>query len=200
MCVDEWRRGLSVTNRKVKFCLLFSVWILSFVRTDVHVCGLDGSKQLGDVFSMLIVACYIFLHTWKGLFAKAIICGCSWHCCWWVNKSWCFWNLHENNIKRFLALFWASLKEFLLTVWWDVKLFIKYSSLILFLSHFLLRYWQDSQIRIQKIYSRKKLTTKWVKPVFLCPRRRRIWIQILVQIAAARRIYQKGPFYLSLKQ
>lgn len=60
VCVDEWRRGLSVTNRKVKFCLLFSVWILSFVRTDVHVCGLDASKQLGDVFSMLIVACYIF--------------------------------------------------------------------------------------------------------------------------------------------
>lgn len=26
----------------------------------MRVCGLDGSKQLGDVFSMLIVACYIF--------------------------------------------------------------------------------------------------------------------------------------------
>lgn len=46
---------MSYSNRKVKFCLLISAWILSFVRTDVHVCGLDGFKWLGDEFSSLIV-------------------------------------------------------------------------------------------------------------------------------------------------
>lgn len=53
VCVDGWRRNDS--NRKVKFCLLFSAWILSFVRTDVHICALDGFNELGDVFFSLIV-------------------------------------------------------------------------------------------------------------------------------------------------
>ncbi|NWU22696.1 TRDMT methyltransferase, partial [Dyaphorophyia castanea] len=29
VCVGEWRKGLSDTNRKVKFCLIFSAWILN---------------------------------------------------------------------------------------------------------------------------------------------------------------------------
>ncbi|NWS28719.1 TRDMT methyltransferase, partial [Polioptila caerulea] len=44
MCVDEWRRRMSDSNRKVEFCLLFSACIWSIVRTDAHVCGLDHFK------------------------------------------------------------------------------------------------------------------------------------------------------------
>lgn len=106
-----------------------------------------------------------------------------------------FWNLHENNIKQLLALFWASLKEFLLESW--LSSCLSNAVLYFFSSQFVLRYCQDSQIRIQKTYSRTKLLTKLVFP---CLMKRRIWIQTLVLIAAARRVYQKGPFFLSLKQ